>query len=197
VGRSARASGGVLLRSEHLQLRAALARATAAGRLVTVLPDVYVAARSAGREACIAAVIRRFPDAVLCGPTAAQLTFWPALKHDTVRVANVRARFGHPGYRWERRVVPPEWVEARTANHLVRIRGRTYYLDIAFVAQHVAVEIDGRLHERDPAAFENDRRRQNDLVFAGWRMLRFARRMLKDEPDHVVSVIRAALRQAG
>jgi hypothetical protein len=93
-------------------------------------------------------VIRRFPDAVLCGPTAAQLTFWPALKHDTVRVANVRARFGHPGYRWERRVVPPEWVEARTANHLVRIRGRTYYLDIAFVAQHVAVEIDGRLHER-------------------------------------------------
>ena len=269
------ASDGVLLRSEHPNLRAALARATSRGRLVAVLPGVYV--DHAGWALRIAAVVRRFPDAVLCGPTAAQLTFWPELSDDIIHVANVRARFSRPGYRLARQIVPPDWVDCRrsvvaltavdlaiqtsgesidralrsrlatvadleaalaatpgrvgnrerrrllldsrsgpwsgaerlahrilrasgisgwTANYRVRVHGRVYYVDIAFVAQRLAVEIDGRIHERDPTVFENDRRRQNDLALGGWQVLRFTWRMLSEEPEAVAATVRAALRRA-
>jgi len=54
-------------------------------------------------------------------------------------------------------------------NLAVRCRGRLYYLDIAFEGGRLAIEIDGRLHEDDPAIFENDRLRQNDLAVSGWQ----------------------------
>jgi len=38
-----------------------------------------------------------------------------------------------------------------------------------------------------------DRYRQNALVLAGWRVLRFTYRMLVDEPDYVIATILAAL----
>jgi very-short-patch-repair endonuclease len=243
-----------------------------------VLPGVYVDARSERRAALMAAVMRRFPNAVLCGPTAAQLTYWPDLSEDTVHVGNVRVRFGRPGYCFTRRQIPPEFVakghglrcasvpltamdlavdtngesidralrgrattlpdlrsalaatpcragnrdgrrllldsragpwsvaERRAhrilrsgrvrgwiANYRVGVRGNVYYLDIAFPGLRVAIEIDGLLHERNPAAFENDRRRQNDLILAGWTVLRFTWRMLVDEPDAVLATVRAAL----
>jgi hypothetical protein len=233
------ASGGVLLRSEHPTLARGLSRNARSGRLATVLPGVYVDARSQKRAVLTAAVMRRFPDAVLCGPTAAQLTSWPDLSEDTVHVGNVRVRFSRPGYRFTRWQTPPEFVaegqglrctsaaltavdlavdtdgesidralrgrvttlldlhaafaatpcpagnrdrrrllldsragpwsaaERRAhrilrsgrvrgwiANYRVRVRGNVYYLDIAFPALRVAIEIDGLLHERNLAAFE-------------------------------------------
>ncbi|HEX2308075.1 MAG TPA: hypothetical protein VHI14_07145 [Jatrophihabitantaceae bacterium] len=35
--------------------------------------------------------------------------------------------------------------------------------------------------------FESDRLRQNELVAAGWRVLRFTWRMLYDDPDRVLA----------
>lgn len=78
-------------------------------------------------------------------------------------------------------------------NLAVRCRGHLYYLDIAFEGSRLVIEIDGRLHEDDPAVFENDRLRQNDLAVSGWQVLRFTWRMLVDDPDYVMATILAAL----
>lgn len=80
------------------------------------------------------------------------------------------------------------------SNRPVMVGGRLYYIDIAFGASMLAVEIDGRLHELDKDLFESDRWRQNALVRAGWRVLRFTWTMLVDHPELVVQEIRAGLR---
>lgn len=76
-----------------------------------------------------------------------------------------------------------------STNHRVRVRGNTYFIDIAFTGLRLAIEIDGRLHEDDPDLFEDDRRRQNGLVVDGWRVLRFTYWMLVNEPGYVISTI--------
>lgn len=79
------------------------------------------------------------------------------------------------------------------ANHDVVVEGHLYWIDIAFPAEKLAIEIDGRLHEDDPEVFQNDRYRQNALVSAGWVVLRFTYAMLVNDPDYVVRTIVAAL----
>lgn len=69
----------------------------------------------------------------------------------------------------------------------------TYYLDVAFVRQRLACEIDGRETHDDRDAFEADRERQNVLVMAGWTVLRFTWRMLTEDPAYVVWATREAL----
>ncbi len=80
------------------------------------------------------------------------------------------------------------------ANRPVVVSGRLYYIDIAFGGSKLAVEIDGRLHELDEDLFESDRWRQNALVRAGWRVLRFTWAMIVDHPELMVQEIRFALR---
>lgn len=70
--------------------------------------------------------------------------------------------------------------------------GNLYYLDIDFRRTAVAIEIDGRMHH-GPAQFENDRRRGNDLLLVGKRMLHYTWRMLVDEPRMVVQTTLRAL----
>jgi very-short-patch-repair endonuclease len=77
-------------------------------------------------------------------------------------------------------------------NHPVHIAGARYYLDIAFPGVMLAIEIDGRVHDRYDA-FEYDRARQNDLVLQGWRVLRFTWSMLVDRPEAVLLAIHRAL----
>lgn len=86
-----------------------------------------------------------------------------------------------------------------TANHRFTVSGRGYFIDIAFPALGLAVEIDGRLHEEDRSIFETDRYRQNNLVSAGWTVLRFTYAMLVNSPDYVIATIaheQAKLRRA-
>lgn len=73
------------------------------------------------------------------------------------------------------------------------LEGDQYFIDIAFKDLKLAVEIDGRLHETDEDLFESDRWRQNALVAAGWRVLRFTWRMLQDHPEVFIAAIRAQL----
>ena len=75
----------------------------------------------------------------------------------------------------------------------VVICGHPYYLDIGFPEIKLAVEIDGREFHTAAADFERDRWRQNDLVNAGWRVLRFTARMLEEAPQLVLSVITEAI----
>ncbi len=78
------------------------------------------------------------------------------------------------------------------ANHPVRIGKRLYFLDVGFPRQLVAIEIDGR-SAHGVSRFEADRWRQNDLILAGWTVLRFTWSMLVDDPEEVIRLIRVAL----
>ena len=80
------------------------------------------------------------------------------------------------------------------ANHRVQAGSRWYELDLAFPAQRLAVEIDGRAFHSDAKSFQRDRHRQNDLVAAGWTVLRFTWSDLVDRPKYVVNAIREAHR---
>jgi very-short-patch-repair endonuclease len=80
------------------------------------------------------------------------------------------------------------------ANHPVRIAGRRYYLDVAFPAIRLAIEVDGRQHDL-PDAFEYDRARHNDLVHAGWTVIHLTWRMINDDPADVIARIRALHRR--
>jgi very-short-patch-repair endonuclease len=78
-------------------------------------------------------------------------------------------------------------------NLRVVVHGHPYYIDVGFPAIKLAVEIDGREFHTAAADFEKDRWRQNDLVNAGWRVLRFTARMLEEAPQLVLAIITEAL----
>ena len=65
-------------------------------------------------------------------------------------------------------------------------------VDVVFVEERLAVEIDGR-HFHGEATFEKDRWQQNALVLAGWRVLRFTWTMIESYPERVVATVRTAL----
>ena len=79
------------------------------------------------------------------------------------------------------------------SNVAISVQDHVYYLDIAFERLRLALEIDGRIHQTDRDLFESDRWRQNALVLAGWRVVRFTWTMLEAHPEEFVRHVRAAL----
>ncbi|MGE3256344.1 endonuclease domain-containing protein, partial [Pseudonocardia sp.] len=66
-------------------------------------------------------------------------------------------------------------------------------LDLAFVRERVAVEVDGWAWHVDQARFRNDRRKGNAVNGAGWVLLRFTWHDLNGRPAACLAEIRAAL----
>ncbi len=62
------------------------------------------------------------------------------------------------------------------------------YPDFLFDDIKLILEIDGREHHGSREAFEADRRRQNQLVEAGWTILRFTATQVTSEPSEIVSL---------
>jgi very-short-patch-repair endonuclease len=62
--------------------------------------------------------------------------------------------------------------------------------DLVFRTQRLVVEIDGRAHHVSAEQFQRDRARQNQLVAAGWTVLRFTWADLTQRPDQMVAVVR-------
>lgn len=81
------------------------------------------------------------------------------------------------------------------ANVVLRVGGFTYYPDLLFEAASLIVEFDGFAVHGTRQAFESDRIRQNHLVLAGYRVLRYTWRRLQDDPVGIVAEIQAALEQ--
>jgi very-short-patch-repair endonuclease len=76
----------------------------------------------------------------------------------------------------------------------VRLNGRFVgRADFAWPMRRVLVEIDGYAYHSDVRSFLRDRRRQNELVMAGWRVLRFAASDVLTRPEMVIAEVRAAL----
>ncbi len=84
-------------------------------------------------------------------------------------------------------------IDGWVANHLVVLSGIEYWIDIAFVAHRLAIEVDGWAWHSDVDRFAHDRRRQNALVLAGWTVLRFTWHDLTSRPQAVIAQIRVAL----
>jgi len=76
----------------------------------------------------------------------------------------------------------------------IRVDGRLLArVDFAWLLERLIVEIDGYAHHNGRGAFERDRRRQNDIVLAGWTVLRFTPTQLRDQPAAVAAAVRQAL----
>lgn len=72
---------------------------------------------------------------------------------------------------WE--AVRSKWPHAVT-EYPAQVPGRKFRIDIAFLSEGLAVEMDGwQYHAKYLEDFKRDRRRQNLLVTHGWRVLRF------------------------
>ncbi len=72
----------------------------------------------------------------------------------------------------------------------VRVQGRLYRLDFAWIAQRVFVEIDGATYHSSPLQIADDGLRQNRLVSAGWTPVRFTAEDLRVRPAacaHILS----------
>lgn len=72
----------------------------------------------------------------------------------------------------------------------------TARVDFAYPAAGLVLEADGLAHHGSREQFVADRRRQNLLVHAGWRVLRFSYADIAEHPDRVVAEVRAALAAA-
>lgn len=75
-------------------------------------------------------------------------------------------------------------------NHRVTVAGQTFFIDIAFPGAKIAIELDGHKFHSSPEAFERDRIRQNLLVEAGWKVLRFTWATVHQLPEMVLGMRR-------
>ncbi len=74
----------------------------------------------------------------------------------------------------------------------VGVDGRRYFLDFAYPQRRLAIELDGREHHR----FDEDRRRQNALVLAGWTVLRFTWADVTERREATAAAVAGGLRAA-
>ena len=68
-----------------------------------------------------------------------------------------------------------------------------YLVDVAFLVEHVAIEVDGFAFHSDAEAFHRDRLRQNSIALRGWQVLRFTWLDLVEYPERVLATIRSAV----
>ena len=86
---------------------------------------------------------------------------------------------------------PPErqvWIDPGDGEPAVRA-------DFVWRKQRLVVETDGGRYHRTRRAFESDRRRDQRLLLAGWRVIRITWRQLKFERPRITALIARALRQ--
>jgi len=70
-------------------------------------------------------------------------------------------------------------------------------VDFLWEEQRVIVEVDVLSTHSDPRAFERDRRKDAELVLAGYTVIRVTRRQIESEPHLVVARIATALARVG
>ena len=76
---------------------------------------------------------------------------------------------------------------------LVNAQLHGFLVDFLWSNERLVVEVDGYEFHRDRAAFERDRRRDQILTAAGYRVVRITWRQLRDEPVAVIARLAQAL----
>jgi hypothetical protein len=77
----------------------------------------------------------------------------------------------------------------------IAVEGDWFEVDFAWPDLRVAVEVDGPIHET-PIVTASDRERDRKLAEAGWIVVRFTRRQLREDPGAVLRRLRAVLAAA-
>jgi len=77
----------------------------------------------------------------------------------------------------------PDLMAISRGQHRLRLGRRTIYVDRAFEAERVAVELDGTRWHDQPGQRERDRRRDEELATLGWIVVRLSYRRLVNDPD--------------
>jgi hypothetical protein len=90
------------------------------------------------------------------------------------------------------RLVEEAGLPAPVANSLVA----GYEVDMHWASRRLVVELDGFEHHRTRAAFERDRRRDEDLKLAGFEVVRLTARRIADDPQGVAARLAALLTAA-
>jgi very-short-patch-repair endonuclease len=80
-----------------------------------------------------------------------------------------------------------------TYQHEVVVGGRRRRIDFCYPSRLVAIEVDGLASRVDPLVFRDERTRQNELMLAGWSVVRFTWFDVVHRPQHVVSTLSAVL----
>jgi very-short-patch-repair endonuclease/predicted transcriptional regulator of viral defense system len=76
---------------------------------------------------------------------------------------------------------------------LVNVQLQGFLVDFLWPSERLVVEVDGYEFHNDRAAFERDRRRDQILTAAGYRVIRVTWRQLRDEPVAVIARLAQAL----
>lgn len=79
-------------------------------------------------------------------------------------------------------------------NHRIETASGPLEVDFCWPEQRLIIETDGRAAHDDAARFERDRRRDQLLGAAGWRVYRFTWHQVVDQPEQTIGTIRALLR---
>ena len=103
---------GLIARRHHPELSGAIDWALRNRELMPVLPGVYaVSALAHTPQTRMRAACLRYPDAVLLKGAAARASYWPKAPLTTIHVANPQKVAPQPGFRFTRRLIPPELVD--------------------------------------------------------------------------------------
>jgi very-short-patch-repair endonuclease len=76
--------------------------------------------------------------------------------------------------------------------HRITLGKRRCRIDLAYPDSKIAIEVDSWEYHGSRTAFDEDRARANDLVVAGWRVLRFTSAITDAQ---AAATVRAALSQ--
>lgn len=80
-----------------------------------------------------------------------------------------------------------------TANLPFVVGGQRFEIDVAFPELRLAIEVDGRRYHSEDERFQADRTKQNALIAAGWRVLRFTWADIVERPAYVLTQVTALL----
>lgn len=83
-----------------------------------------------------------------------------------------------------------------STNVPIHIDGERFLADFLWERELVIVETDGRETHETPTAFQDDRRRDQFLVAAGYRVLRVTWNQIQDDTEGVLNRISRAMRPA-
>jgi very-short-patch-repair endonuclease len=76
----------------------------------------------------------------------------------------------------------------------MNVKRAGWEVDAVWDAQRLVLEVDGYGSHSPRSKFERDRRKDADLMLAGYRVLRITWRRLTREPEQVIATLAAALR---
>ncbi len=112
------------------------------------------------------------------------------------RPAAALARESHLRSPFEARLLPllaAQNVPPPEVNAPVRVATRTLEVDLLWRAERLVVEADSRRHHGIEVAFERDRKRDREILDAGYTVIRVTWRQAEREADEIATSIRAFL----